>query len=211
MTWDGVGWFNGARPDYGLYVALASLLTMVVAASALNGGPSLVAILRSRGLKSGGERGMRDGEIDRSRRREDVFPHVVLFVSSVTYLVALFFSGWNNQFPFVMLETRWAEFGAVLAIAMMVLSAPALASKEPGLLQARLYLPIALIVVTLLAIIELWRTTVESGSASEGHPGPGGIVALGCSLAILWAVLVIDFGGAGRLIGLGARKNPEPN
>jgi hypothetical protein len=49
LIWREVGG-DHARPDYGSYVALVSLLAMIASASALNGGLDLVTAARSRGL-----------------------------------------------------------------------------------------------------------------------------------------------------------------
>ncbi|MGD0272683.1 MAG: hypothetical protein ABSB96_03020 [Gaiellaceae bacterium] len=49
LIWREVG-VDHMRPDYGSYVALVSLLVMIASTSALNGGPDLVTVARSRGL-----------------------------------------------------------------------------------------------------------------------------------------------------------------
>jgi hypothetical protein len=49
LIWREAG-LDNTRPDYGSYVALVSLLVMIASTSALNGGPDLVTVARSRGL-----------------------------------------------------------------------------------------------------------------------------------------------------------------
>ncbi|MGD0272682.1 MAG: hypothetical protein ABSB96_03015 [Gaiellaceae bacterium] len=137
-------------------------------------------------------------------KRKDPFPQVVLFMSAGTYLVALFFSGWEYRgFPYWLIDrTRTGELGAVLAVAILVASVYALRVSDRRLVLTRLYLAIGLIAVTALAMLELWHGV--SGFTNQhkwgGHPGPGGIVAIACSLAIVWSVLAIDFGGLRRLL-----------
>lgn len=68
----------------------------------------------------------------------------------------------------------------------------------------------ALIAATGLAMAELAHGNYgPSAGLYGGHPDRGGIVGAGCSLAILWAVLAIDFGGIRALLKRDRKAAPD--
>ena len=97
---------------------------------------------------------------------------------------------------------RLSEFCVVIAVAILVFALAALRSHGHRLPLALRELAIALVIFNALSVLELWRS-MTNGFAGSGlganHIAYGAYVAIGCSLLVLFSVLVLDAGGLRNL------------
>lgn len=135
-------------------------------------------------------------------RARDALLQAFLFLSAGAFIASLFFFWWKSaEFPRVAESTITGDLCSAVVVAIIVCSLYALKYDDHRLALGRFYLAIALVALTVLALAELSHSYYDPYGRGRygGRPGPGGIVALCSSLAILWAVLAIDFGGLRRL------------
>jgi hypothetical protein len=145
---------------------------------------------------------------------------VFVFVATGAYLTSLFLTWWevtmlgdSGQRDYVMRSSalggiygatnRLSELCAVIAVAIFVVTATTLRSRDHRLPLVRRQLAIALVIFNALAVLELWRSMADMLSDQDyyrdSHIAYGAYVAIGTSLLVLFAVLVLDAGGLREL------------
>jgi hypothetical protein len=151
-----------------------------------------------------------------------------VFVATAAYLASLFLAWWevtvsggSGQRGYVMrsdgfssafgVTNELSELCVVIAVAILVVTATTLRSRDPRLPLLRRQLAIALVIFNALSVLELWRSTTHMFASTSdfyrrGHIAYGAYVAIGTSLLVLFAVLVLDAGGLRELF----RRAPKP-
>jgi multidrug transporter EmrE-like cation transporter len=144
-----------------------------------------------------------------------------VFVATGAYLTSLFLTWWevtitgDSGHPDYVVRmdgldsafsatNRLSELCVVIAVAICVVSATTLRSRDRRLPLARRQLAIALVIFNALAVLELWRSMTDLLSASDSYRDSyiayGTYVAIGTSLIVLFSVLVLDAGGLRELL-----------
>ena len=161
-------------------------------------------------------------------KKQDRYAFVLVAVCA--YVVSIFLAWWNvtmigdSESPAVAMRidgmgagygsNRLSELCVVIAVAILVLTGMTLRSSDSRLLLALRHLAIALMIFNALAVLELWRMMKSMFSAPSFYRGSeiayGAPVAIGMSILVLWAVLVLEAGGVRKLLNRRREDATEP-